>query len=71
MDVYEKEIAANLDSLKHTLVTPNHAAVAADKREKLVKSLLDNPNLREVNKSKSYNNFYNTWKVYTKPGVKI
>ena len=71
MDVYEKEIAANLDSLKHTLVTPNHAAVAADKREKLVKSLLDNPNLREVNKSKSYNNFYNNWKRYTKPGVKI
>ena len=78
MEVYFKEIAANLDSLSHTIVTPNHAAVRAAERKKKIKSLLDNPNLKldnpnlkEVNKSKSYNNFYNTWKVYTKPGVKI
>jgi hypothetical protein len=71
VETYVEELAANLDSLRPSIVTPNHADVAAAKKEKLIKSLLDNPNLREVNKSKSYDNFYNNWKRYTKPGVKI
>ena len=50
------------------LLHTNDPRIAQQNLEDVEKSL-DEHSIRK--ESKSYNNFYNNWKRYTKPGVKI